>query len=79
MIRLVLTSSLPWLRFFARSISSWQRAVVMIGWANAFSRSISLPISISTLVAPRSMSQSTVLVTAVFTAPSSFSVPLCLP
>ena len=79
MIRLVLTRSLPWPRFFASSISSWQRAAVMIGWANAFSRSTSLPISISTLVAPRSSSQSTVLVTAALTALSSFRVPLCLP
>ena len=79
LIRLVLTSSLPWLRFCASSISSWQRAAAMIGWANTFSRSTSLPISISTLVAALSSSQSTVLVTAAFTAASSFKVPLCLP
>ena len=78
-IRLVLTSSLPWLRFLASSISSWQRAAVMMGWTNTFGRSTSLPISSSTLVAFCWSSQSTVLVTAAFTAASSFRVGLCLP
>ena len=49
--RLVLTKSLPWLRFLASSISSWQRGAVMMGWTNTFGRSTSLPISSSTLVA----------------------------
>ena len=78
-IRLVLTSSLPPLRFCASSISSWQRSAAMMGCAHTFSRSTSLPISISTLVAFFSSSQSTVLVTAAFTAASSLNVPLCLP
>ncbi len=70
-IRLVLTRSLPALRFCANSISSWQRSAAMMGWVHTFSRSTSLPISISTFVAFFSISQSTVLVTAALTAASS--------
>ena len=78
-IRLVLTSSFPLPRFCASSISSWQRSAAMIECAHTFSRSTSLPISSSTLVAFCCTSQSTVLVTAAFTAASSVKVPLCLP
>ena len=79
-IRLVLTSSLPLPRFCASSINSWQRSrgddrmrpdVLEIDLVADLDQHVGRVLLDN--------SQSTVLVTAAFTAASSVKVPLCLP
>ena len=78
-IRLVLTSSFPWLRF----LRELDQLVAALGGDDRMGPHV-LEVD---LVADLEQhvggvcrsSQSTVLVTAAFTAASSFKVPLCLP